>query len=105
MLNQKFGGTLRNDAEIETALYLGKGKSIFRKIAYIWRSILIGHPFTDGNKRTTLGATLLMLEKSEIQIDELKKENLVSSITKVAMENITEINKIERLVRYAITGR
>ena len=68
-INEKYGGSLRNDAEIETALLLGKGKSVFRKIACLWRAILVGHPFTDGNKRTALGAALIYwnckLDKNE----------------------------------------
>lgn len=100
-INEKYGGDLRSDAEIETALDLGKGKSIFRKIAYLWRAILVGHPFTDANKRTALGVALILLEKCRIETNEKKTENMVSAVTKIAKENITDINRIERLVRYA----
>ena len=103
-INRKYGGSLRTDADIETALDLGKGKCLYRKIAYLWKAILVGHPFTDGNKRTALGVALIMLEKSEIKSDSIKKENMVSTITKIAKENITDINRIERLVRYAAEG-
>jgi len=103
MINEKYGGSLRSDAEIETALDLGKGKSVYRKIAYLWKAILVGHPFTDGNKRTALIVALAVLEKCNIELDEMKKENIVSEITKIAKENITDINRIERLVRYAVT--
>lgn len=103
-INERYGGDLRSDAEIETALDLGKGKSLYRKIAYLWKAVLVGHPFTDGNKRTALGVALIMLEKSEIKPDSIKKENMVSTITKIAKENITDINRIERLIRYAAEG-
>lgn len=104
MINEKYGGILRSDAEIDTALTLGKGKSVYRKIAYLWRAILVGHPFTDGNKRTALIVALTVLDKCKIELDENKKENMVSEITKIAKENITDVNRIERLVRYAVTG-
>ena len=39
-----------------------------------------------------------------MKIDMTKKENMVSTITKIAKENITNINRIERLVRYAAEG-
>lgn len=104
MINEQCGGNLRSDAEIETALQLGRGKSIYRKIAYLWKAILVGHPFTDGNKRTALVVALTILEKSNIKLDEEKKEALVTEIRKIAMENLTDINRIERLIRYAVTG-
>jgi death-on-curing family protein len=103
-INEQYGGSLRMDAQVETALSLGKDKSIYRKIAYLWKAILVGHPFTDGNKRTALMVAVAMLEKSGIRLDEEKNENMVSEIRKIASENITDINRIERLVRYAVTG-
>ncbi len=104
LINEKYGGSLRSDAEIETALDLGKGKCVFRKIAYLWRAILVGHPFTDGNKRTALMAAMTILEACGIKAEREAKENLVSEIRKVAKENITDVGRIERLVRYAVEG-
>ena len=103
-INKKYGGGLRSDAEIESALHIGKGKSAFRKIAYLWRAILVGHPFTDGNKRTALMAALTILKACRIKTERKINENLVSEITKIAKENITDVSRIERLIRYAVTG-
>jgi death-on-curing family protein len=103
-INEKYGGNLRSDAEVETALELGKGKSVYKKIAYLLRAILVGHPFTDGNKRTALITALTILEKCGIELAGAKKENLVEEITKIARENLEDVNKIERLVRYVVTG-
>ena len=103
-INERYGGSIRSDAEIESALDLGKGKSVYRKIAYLWKAILVGHPFTDGNKRTALMVALTILDKCHVKLDSEKKENMISEITKIAMENITDINRIERLIRYAVTG-
>ena len=103
-INERYGGSLRSDAEIETALRMGKGKGIYRKIALLWRAILVGHPFTDGNKRTALMVSLRLLEASYMGMDEQQKEAIVKEIIKVAKENITDINRIERLIRYAVTG-
>ncbi|MBI2676267.1 MAG: type II toxin-antitoxin system death-on-curing family toxin [Candidatus Aenigmarchaeota archaeon] len=104
LINEMYGGYLRSDAEIETALYLGKGKSVYRKIACLWKAILVGHSFTDGNKRTALIVALALLEKSGIRLGDKSKENMVSEVTKIAKENITDVSRIERLVRYAATG-
>ena len=103
-INEQYGGSLRMDAEIETALEAGKGKSIFRKIAYLLRAILVGHPFTDGNKRTALMVTLAMLEKSQIKTTDEQKESIVEEIRKIASENTRDISRIERSIRYVITG-
>ncbi len=104
LINERYGGSLRSDAEIETALELGKGKSVYAKIAYLVRAILVGHPFTDGNKRTAFIVAMTVLEKCNIKLTEEKKENMVSEITKIAKENITDVSRIERLIRYAATG-
>ncbi len=76
-INDKYGGSLRTDAEIETALDTGKGKSVYRKIAYLWRSILSGHPFTDVNKRTALVVALTILGNSKMAANEniIRKHN------------------------------
>jgi len=103
-INKKYGGSLRTDAEIETALFLGKGKNVYRKIAYLWKAILVGHPFSDGNKRTALMVALSILEKCQIEIQEKNKKNIVNEITKTAKENIEDVSRIERLIRYAVTG-
>ncbi len=102
-INERYGGSLRTDAEIETALSMGSGRSVFRKIAALWRAILVGHPFTDGNKRTALMVALYIFDSCEVEISEERKEDMISEITKIARENITDINRIERLVRYAAT--
>ncbi len=103
-VNEKYGGSLRTDAEIETALNMGKGRSVFRKVAYLWRSILVGHPFTDGNKRTALMTAMVVFDRSGLEVQEDRKEAFVSEITRIARENIRDINRIERLVRYAAKG-
>jgi len=103
-MNEMYGGSVRNDAEIETSLELGKGKSIYRKIAYLLRAILVGHPFSDANKRTALMVAITMLKDCCIELNDESKENLVSEMRKIAKENITDITNIERLVRYAVTG-
>ncbi len=103
-INERYGGTLRNDAEIETALYLGKGKCVFKKLAYLLKAILVGHPFTDGNKRTALMVALIMLEDCEIKINDLQKVRLIAKITKIASENIVDVSRIERWIRYAVQG-
>ena len=93
LVNKKYGGSLRNDAEIETSLYLGKGKNIFRKIAYIWRAILVGHPFTNGNKRTAFEATkiFLLANKIELQVSEIEAEEFMVKMAQPEKLSIKEV--------------
>ncbi len=99
-INEKYGGYLRTDAEIDTALYIGKGKNLFRKIACLWRAILVGHPFTDGNKRTAIVVALAMLERCNVKVDDPMRKTIASEVRDIASENITDLKKIERRVRY-----
>ncbi len=103
-INRRYGGTIRNDAEIETSLLMGKGKTVFRKVALLWRAVIVGHPFTDGNKRTAAGIALVLIDGSGFEIDKEMEERLGNALLKVAKENLTDLNRIERLVRYAIEG-
>jgi len=103
-LNEMYGGNVRNDAEIETALAMGRGKTVYRKIAYLWRAILVGHPFVDGNKRTALTVAFTLLEKCHVEPSEEKRIVMVQSVSRIARENIGDIGRIERMVRYAVTG-
>lgn len=103
-INKELGGKLMNESSIEYALAAGKEKSLYWRIALLWRAILVDHPFTDVNKRTTLNTTFLMLKRSEIKTDEKAKERITKELLKVAKKNITSIKKIERRIRYAVEG-
>ena len=83
---------------------MGKGRSIFRKIALLMRAILVGHPFVDGNKRTAIIAALKLLDSCKIELDNGQKEKLVSTAIKIAKENIIDLKRIERLIRYVVKG-
>jgi len=45
-----------------------------------------------------------LIKDCKIETNEKTDENLVSEIRKVAKENITDVSRIERLVRYAVEG-
>ena len=103
-INEMCGGSVRTDAEIETALDLGKGKAVYTKIAYLWRAILVGHTFTDGNKRTALGVALTILKSYRIRVTPASQVRLVNIAVRIARENREDVNQIERLIRYAVEG-
>ena len=99
--NREFGGHIARDSSLEFALSMQEHRKYgdYRKLAYIWRAILIDHPFTDGNKRTALWAALKFAEGSGKKPDTSK---LNRAIIKIASRNITSIAKIERMIRHAL---
>ena len=100
-MNKAAGGTLLNKSSLEFAIASGKEKSDRRKLALLWRAILIDHPFSDGNKRTvaTITRGYATLKKHKVETNRLIKE-----IITVADENITDLKDIERRIKYAVTG-
>lgn len=100
-VNRKFGGNMSRGSSLEYALSAQKHKKYgdYKKLAYLWRAILIDHPFTDGNKRTALWAALKFAEKNNKKADTDKLNKL---IIKIAKNNINRIEKIERSLRNAI---
>jgi len=100
-INKEFGGHITRASSLEFALSIQKHKKYkgYKKLAYLWRAILIDHPFTDGNKRTALWAALKFAEENKKKPD---TKSLVKLIIKIAKKNIHDINKIERRLRHAI---
>jgi death-on-curing family protein len=101
-INERYGGTIRSTAEIATAVYMGKGKGLFLKIAYLWRAILVGHPFTDGNKRTALAVAEVLFDRAGVTLAAAADKRLVAAIIGIAAENVEDVNRIERAIRYAV---
>lgn len=100
-VNRKFGGNISRDGSLDYALSAQKHKKYgdYKKLAYIWRAILIDRPFTDGNKRTALWAALKF---AEIHGKKANTDKLNKLIIKIAKNNIHSIAKIERSLRNAI---
>jgi len=100
-LNKKLGGNLSRNGSLDLALSSQKNKKIgeYKKLAHLWRAIIVDHPFSDGNKRTAL---LVAVEFSHQNKKQFDQEKLAKIAIKIAKENITNINKIERKLKNAI---
>ena len=100
-INKEFGGGLRSDASLDFAIQQQSNNKMgsYKKLAYLWRAILVDHPFIDGNKRTAMFVALAFAneEKKEADRDLLLHHNL--SITS---RNITNIRQIEWRLKNAI---
>ena len=100
-INKGFGGVLRNDSSIDFALQKQDNKKLgeYKKLAYLWRAILVDHPFSDGNKRTAMFIAFAFAEEnSKTAEHDLIKHHIQS----IAAKNITDIRNIEWRLKNAI---
>lgn len=93
-INEGFGGGLRSDSSIDFALEMQKNPKLgeYKKLAYLWRAILVDHPFTDGNKRA---ATYFALKFAEENNKQVNRDLLLHHAQSIASKNITNIRQIE----------
>ncbi len=93
-INKGFGGNLRSGSSIDFAIEMQKNHKIsqYKKLAYLWRAILVDHPFSDGNKRTATFFALKFVEENHKQID---RELIIHHTLSIAKKNITNIRQIE----------
>jgi prophage maintenance system killer protein len=100
-INHGFGGAVRDDASIDFALQMQENNKLgeYKKLAYLWRAILVDHPFTDGNKRTASLVALMFADEYKKQAN---MDLIIHHITSIAKQNITEIRNIEWRLKNAI---
>ena len=93
-INAGFGGNLRSDSSIDFAIETQENRKLgdYKKLAYLWRAILVDHPFSDGNKRTATFFALQFAEENKKQID---RELIVHHALSIASKNIIDIRQIE----------
>ena len=100
-INSGFGGNLRSDSSIDFAIDMQENHKLgpYKKLAYLWRAILVDHPFSDGNKRTATFFALKFAEENHKQID---RELIVHHALSIAKKNITNIRQIEWRIKSCI---
>lgn len=93
-INKGFGGDLRSGASLDFAIEIQKNPKLgdYKKLAYLWRAILVDHPFSDGNKRTATFLALKFAEENKKQVD---RDLLLHHALSIAKRNITNIRQIE----------
>ena len=103
-VNRRFGGNLRSGSSLDFALTRQSDPRLgdYTKLAYLWRAILVDHPFTDGNKRTAVYVGLRLARARGLRVDE---EALVRQAVDIAKENITDIRRISRRLHHALEER
>ena len=78
-INKGFGGSLRSASSLEFAIEKQKNNSTgeYKKLAYLFRTILVDCPFSDGNKRT---ATFLAFQFADQKIRGLIRSSLSTNL-------------------------
>ena len=100
-INHGFGGNVRSSSSLDFALEMFANRKFgeFKRLAYLWRAILVDHPFSNGNKRTAVFLAFALADELSKDVD---RELLVYHAISVAKGNVTDIRKIERRLQNAI---
>ena len=100
-INKGFKGNIRSDSSFDFAIDMQKNKKlgIYKKLAYLFRAIIVDHTFSDANKRTATYLALKFADESKKQVD---RDLLLHHIVSIAKNNETNIRNIERRLKNAI---
>ena len=100
-INKGFGGSLRSSSSLDYAFEKLEDKKlgIYKKLAYLWRAILVDHPFSDGNKRTASFVAFIFADENKKQVN---RDILLHQIISIAKKNIQDIRNIEQRIKTAI---
>ena len=101
-LNQQIGekGEFNNESSLDFALGIAKTKrNWLYELSYVVKSLLVDHVFRDGNKRTAFLVVSYYADEQKRNIDQ---ENLLTTVRKIAKNNITNPTIIMRLVNNVI---
>lgn len=93
-------GEFSNESSLDFALSISKTKKNWLyELSYLVRSLLVDHVFRDGNKRTAFLVAVYSLETNKKTFD---KEQLLTTMKKIAKNNVTHPVKISRLIYHVI---
>ncbi|MBI5148726.1 hypothetical protein HZA33_03530 [Candidatus Pacearchaeota archaeon] len=100
-INKALGGHLSRQGSLDYALEKQEDNRLgdYTKLAYLWRAILVDHPFSDASKRTAVYLALVFAEQYR-KIP--NKDLLIYHALSIAKNNITNIRNITRRLKNAI---
>src|SRR3989338_11118146 len=89
-INKGFGGNLRSGSSLDFAFdKFNSGKiGEYKKLAHLFRAMLVDHPFSDGNKRTATFVAFAFAEENKLEVD---RDLLIHHIISIAKNNIQNI--------------
>ena len=68
-------------------------------LAYLWRAILVDHPFSDGNKRTALYVALSFAREQGRTVN---GDKLIHYAIAIARESVVDVRRIARRLKNAL---
>ncbi len=106
-----FGGShgIRDLALLESAVMRPQAtfggndlyNSIFEKAAVLMHSVILNHPFIDGNKRTGIASAIVFLERNKHTLKAKDKE-LINIALQVAIKKIDIEEIADRLKKHSM---
>jgi len=88
---------VKNPGSLEFAAeHAARTQDWIKALAYLLRAILVDHAFDDGNKRTGAYLVTLFFDENKVPYDDEKVKKL---IIKIASKNVTDVNKIRRMIQ------
>jgi len=103
-INKKYGGGAFMESNMDTAIAQGEGRGLYIQIAYLVRALVVGHSYSDANKRTAFIITRVMLLKNGIKLNTEQKDELAKQIAKMTKKEIDNVGTIARMIEYAVKG-
>ena len=100
-VNQAFdAGRIVNTGSLEFAVQQANAqKSWLAACALLVRAILIDHVFEEGNKRTAAAIIIGAFEEQGLLYD---RDQVSKSVVAILRKNITSIQGIQKVIKYAI---
>ena len=100
-LNLEFDkGIVVNEGSLDYAIDMThRSKNWLKAAALLTRAILVDHVFEDGNKRTAAALIITCFELFGVHYN-AGRVNL--AVVRIIRENITDVRKIERLIKDAV---
>lgn len=100
-INKEFdAGIIVNESSLDYVLTtMRKNKNWLKAAALLVRAILVDHVFADGNKRTAAGIMMAYLDMGGFDYD---ADAVAKTVVRIIKQNITDVRKIERLIRNVI---
>ena len=101
-INERFSnGQIVNKSSIEFVLETTKkSKHWYKTMCLLTRAILIDHIFEDGNKRTAAAMIMAYLDMNDYTYN---SDTIGKIVLRIARKNITDVNKIGRMIKHEIT--
>lgn len=95
---------IRSLDEIKAAIgrpYSGYHRPIARKAAALMQSVATNHGFTDGNKRTSLILTALLLDKSGYRLQPARRrERIETALEELVLAIVDEHTPFDEIVEW-----